>query len=387
MPESSGGFAGLAPAEVFGYSSPAMTERSKHPRFESLSEAPWNGEPPADLLVESAVTPTELFYVRNHAPVPAVDPASFRLEVAGRVAEPLRLSLDELRSGFPAVDSVATLQCAGNRRDELIAERPIPGETPWGRTPLGNARWRGAPLSAVLRAAGVDAEDGGHVAFLGLDRIEKDGETIGFGGSIPLARALRGDDVLLAYEMNGAPLEPVHGFPLRVVVPGYIGARSVKWVGSVRVQDEPSDNHYQARSYKLFPPHVGPDGADWSRGLMLGELSINSAICRPAPDEEVAAGRVAVRGYAMAGGDRTVERVEVSADGGRSWIWAQHEPAPAGVWSLWRAEVELPAGEHELVCRAWDSAANTQPESVAAIWNFKGYMNHAWHRVRLRCAG
>lgn len=365
-----------------------MTDRPKHPRFDSLSETPWNGEPPADLLVESAVTPKELFYVRNHAPVPAIDPESFRLEVGGRVERPLRLSMVDLHRDFPAIEVEATLQCAGNRRDELIAVRPIPGETPWGRTALGNARWRGAPLSAVLRAAGAEEEarGGGHVAFLGLDEVEKEGRTIGFGASIPLARVLRGHDVLLAYEMNGAPLAPVHGFPLRVVVPGYIGARSVKWVGSVTVQDEPSDNHYQARSYKLFPPHVGPDDADWSRGLMLGELSINSAICRPAPDEEVAAGRVTVRGYAMAGGDRTVERVEVSADGGRSWIWARHDPAPPGVWSLWRAEIDLPPGEHELVCRAWDSSANTQPESAAGVWNFKGYMNHAWHRVKIRCS-
>ena len=357
----------------------------KHARFDSLTDLPWNGEPPADLLVESAVTPNELFYVRNHAPVPEIDPASFRLRVGGSVERELSLSLDELRRDFPEVDHQITLQCAGNRRDELIAVRPIPGEAPWGLTPLGNARWRGVPLSAVLRAAGVDEDREAHVAFLGLDEIVKEGETIGFGGSIPLARALRGDGVLLAYEMYGAPLEPVHGFPLRAVVPGYIGARSVKWLGSIEVRDEPSDNYYQARSYKLVPPHVGSEDADWSRGLMLGELSINSAICSPAPGAELPAGRVALRGYAMAGGERTVERVEVSADGGERWVTAEHEPAPPGVWSLWRAELDLPAGEHELTCRAWDSAANTQPESVERIWNFKGYMNHAWHRVTVRC--
>jgi sulfite oxidase len=370
-----------------------MTERPKHPRFDSLSDTPWNGEPPADLLVESSVTPNELFYVRNHAPVPEIDPAGFRLEIGGRVERALRLSVDDLRADFPVVEVQATLQCAGNRRDELIAVRPIPGETPWGRTALGNARWRGAPLSAVLRAAGVEEGHDGHVEFIGLDEIEKEGKTIGFGASIPLSRALRsrggGDDVLLAYEMNGEPLEPVHGFPLRTVVPGYIGARSVKWVGRVTVQDEPSDNYYQARSYKLFPPHIGPDSAEWPKGLMLGELSVTSALCSPAPGEEVPAGTVELRGYAMAGGERTVERVEVSTDGGESWIVAElgadHQPAPPGVWSLWKAEVELPAGEHEIVCRAWDSSANTQPESVAGVWNFKGYMNHAWHRVTVRC--
>lgn len=359
-----------------------MARRTKHPRFESLSTDPWNGEPPPDLLVDSALTPAELFYVRNHAPMPEISAEDYRLSVGGRVRRELRLSFDDLRHDFPAVEVTATLQCAGNRRQELMDVRPIPGEEPWGISALGNARWRGVPLAAVLEAAGVD-EGGEHVGFLGLDRIEKGGEAFGFGGSIPLTKALSPAGAVLAWEMNGSPLPPEHGFPLRVVVPGYIGARSVKWLGEIEVRETPSDNHYQRRAYKLFPPHVGPDDADWERGSMLGELSVTSAICAPADGAEVPAGRVTVRGYALAGSERTVERVEVSADGGARWTVAEHEGAPAGTWSLWRAEVELSPGEHELVCRAWDSSANTQPEDPAALWNFKGYMNTAWHRLRL----
>ncbi len=359
-----------------------MPERTKHPRFESHSTDPWNGEPPPDLLVDSPLTPAQLFYVRNHAPVPEISAQSYRLSVGGRVRRPLRLSLDEVQRGFPGVEVTASLQCAGNRRRGLMEVRPIPGEEPWGIAAIGNARWRGVPLAAVLEAAGVD-EAAGHVAFLGLDRVEKEGEAFGFGGSIPLAKALQGTGAVLAWEVNGEPLPPEHGFPLRVVVPGYIGARSVKWLGEIEVRETPSENHYQQRAYKLFPPHVGPDDAKWERGLMLGELSVTSAICRPADGAEVPAGPVTVRGYAMAGGERTVERVEVSADGGARWTVAEHEGAPAGAWSLWRAEVELSPGEHEVVCRAWDSSANTQPEDPAPLWNFKGYMNNAWDRVRL----
>lgn len=371
-----------------------MRDTAKDPRFVSHSTDPWNGEPPPELLVRSPVTPAELFYVRNHAPVPEIDAGAYRLAVEGRVRRPLRLSLDDLRRDFPRVEVTATLQCAGNRRSGLAEVRPIPGEEPWGFGAIGNARWSGVALAAVLAAAGVDpgvdpeGDGDGHVAFLGLDRVTKGGETFGFGGSIPLAKALHrsggAPGAVLAWEMNGAPLPPEHGFPLRVVVPGYIGARSVKWLEAVEVRDTPSDNFYQARAYKLFPPHVGPGDADWSRGLTLGELSVTSAICRPTDGGRVAAGRVTVAGYAMAGGERTVERVEVSADGGGRWVVAEHERAPAGAWSLWRAEVELGAGDHELVCRAWDSSANTQPEGAAALWNFKGYMNTAWHRVRLR---
>jgi len=306
------------------------------------------------------------------------------------VRRPLSLSLGELQREFPAAEVPATLQCAGNRRDELIRVRPVPGETPWGAGAISHARWRGAPLAAVLGAAGVE-EGAAHVAFAGLDRVEKRGEIFPFGGSVPLEKALAADGsvyrtggVLLAWEMNGEPLPPEHGFPLRVVVPGYIGARSVKWLGSIRVQEAPSDNHYQARAYKLFPPQVGPEDVDWSRGLMLGELSLTSTIGAPGEGEELPAGRATVRGYAMAGGGRTVERVEVTVDGGRSWTVAEHDPAPPGVWTLWQAELDLPPGDHELACRAWDSAANTQPERVEPLWNFKGYMNNAWHRVTLR---
>jgi sulfite oxidase len=280
----------------------------KHPRFRTLDIEPWNGEPPVELLIERPETPVELFYVRNHAPVPEVDPESYRLTVEGLVRQPLSLSLDELRRDFRHAEAAVTLQCAGNRRDELIRVRPVPGETPWGAGAISHARWRGVPLAAVLAAAGV-TEGAAHVAFAGLDQVEKRGERFPFGGSIPLAKALASDGwvggpggVLLAWEMNGAPLLPEHGFPLRVVVPGYIGARSVKWVGSIRVQEGPSDNHYQARAYKLFPPHVGPEDAVWSRGLMLGELSLTSVIGSPGEGEEVAVGGVAVRGYAMAGG-------------------------------------------------------------------------------------
>jgi sulfite oxidase len=327
------------------------------------------------------VTPVELFFVRTHGAVPQLDEEGYRLAIDGMVQRPLRLRRGDLEANFPVAEVTATLQCAGNRRTELIRVRPVAGETPWGASALGNAVWRGTPLAAVLEAVGV-LDGAAHVAFIGLDRIEKEGNSFGFGGSIPLARAL-GDDVLLAWEMNGQPLAPEHGYPLRVVVPGWIGARSVKWVGQIRVQAEPSDNWYQARSYKLFPPQVDAASADWAQGLMLGELSLTSVICAPGDGEELQAGRVTVRGYAMAGGERRVERVEVSADHGDSWVVAELEPGSPGVWHLWSAELELGPGAHELACRAWDSAAMTQPEDPAHLWNFKGYMNNAWHRVRV----
>jgi sulfite oxidase len=353
----------------------------KDPRLEVLSAEPFNAQTPLRELIATHITPTPLFFARNHAPIPRLAENDHLLSLGGMVLRPLSLRVADLRANFPAAEITATIQCAGNRRDELIAVRPIPGETPWGASALSNATWRGTPLAAVLEAAGV-LDGAAHVAFLGRDQCQKEGRSFGFGGSIPLARALQGD-VLLAWEMNGEPLTAEHGSPLRALVPGWIGARSVKWLGEVVVQREPSDNWYQQRAYKVFPTHVDKESADWTRGLMLGELGLTSVIGDPADGQELAAGEVVVRGYAMAGGRRTVERVEVTANHGASWTVAELGEGGAGSWRLWEARLRLAAGAHELACRAWDSAAMTQPEDVAGLWNFKGYMNTAWHRVRV----
>ena len=355
----------------------------KHTEMIIRSEQPLNAEAPLDLLPRNFITPTELFYIRNHGSMPEVDTERYRLSVTGMVQQQMRLSLNEIRQNFSKSTVTATLQCAGNRRQDLMEVAPIPGEEPWSAGAIGNAEWSGALLTEVLQAAGVYPEVR-HVAFTGLDEIEMGDQSFGFGGSIPIEKAMS-PEVLLAYEMNGEPLTPGHGFPLRVVAPGYIGARSVKWLANIRVQEEPSSNYYQTHAYKLFPPQVDEETADWSKGLMLGELSVNSVICQPANEETLPAGPVSVRGYAVTGGDRSVERVDVSIDGGESWMSADLlEEKDPWAWRLWEASVDLDPGEYELVARAWDSAANTQPELSEQIWNFKGYMENSWHRVRVR---
>jgi sulfite oxidase len=346
----------------------------KHESLIVWTDEPLNAETPLDLLCRSPITPNELFYVRNHGPVPAVDPAAYQLALGGLVRRPLGLSLDDL-GRFERVTVTATMICAGNRRDELARVTPIPGQAPWGPGAVGNAVWGGVRLRDVLRDAGAD-ETAGHVAFTGLDQAAEDGELVEFGGSIPLERALA-PDVLIADEMNGEPLQPVHGYPLRVVVPGYIGARSVKWLATVTVQREPSENYFQARTYRLLPPgSSAPED-----GFALGELPLSSAICVV---EGLAGRRVRARGYAITGGARRVERVEVSADGGATFATATlaGEARPGG-WLLWEAELDVPDGAAELAVRAWDSAGSTQPEDPARLWNPKGYANNAWHRARL----
>jgi len=361
-----------------------VTRHGKHPDLLIRADRPFNGGPRPDRLRAGFVTPTEQFFVRNHGDVPEVDPAAWRLTVRGEVESPLELSFDDL-GRLPRREIVATLQCAGNRRSELVEHQPIPHELPWGSEAISTAPWAGVALADVLAVARPTGR-ARHVAFSGLDETERHGRRFRYGGSIPLAKALAGE-VLLATEMNGRPLPPVHGFPVRVVVPGWIGARSVKWLREIELREEPSENYFQRIAYRLFPAAVGPENVDWESGTMLGELALNSIVTAPEEGATVAGEVVRVEGVALAGDGREVTRVEVTADGGATWRSATLEPSSERwAWRFWALELELPAGRHEIAARAWDSAAQTQPSEVAHVWNFKGYMNNAWHRVRFEVA-
>ena len=231
----------------------------------------------------------------------------------------------------------------------------------------------------MLQAAGL-ATGAAHVAFTGLDRCTEEAEVTPFGGSIPLAKALA-PDLLLADHMNGKPLPPPHGYPLRVIVPGYIGARSVKWLATITVQDQPSTNYFQARTYRFYPSGVRAETTP-EHGFSLGETPVNSAICQPGQGTVINQPHVLARGYALTGGTREIERVETSLDHGASFTTAAILDGHRSCgWRLWETELTLDPGVHELAVRAWDSAASTQPESPQGIWNLKGYLNNSWHRV------
>jgi sulfite oxidase len=370
-----------------------LDNHGKASTFVVKEHDPFNGEPPLEDLRAAPITPTPLFFARSHGTIPAIDGREYRLAITGLVREPCSLSLDDLKNRYPATTLTATLQCAGNRRQELAAYAPVPGELPWGAGAIGTAEWTGARLTDVLTeglAPGRDAaayaaapQKAQHVHLTGLDEVRRQERAFGFGGSIPLEKALA-PEVLLAYAMNGEPLAPVHGFPLRLVVPGYIGARSVKWLGEIHLSDQPSDNYFYTHAYQLFPSWENAGTVDWSSGIKLGEIPVTSVICLPGNGERVACTPVRIEGYAYTGGGRRVERVEVTADGGRRWQAAQLDDGEgAWTWRFWQVELDLPAGEVALAVRAWDSGANTQPERVDQVWNFKGYMNNAWHRVKV----
>ncbi len=348
------------------------------------TRVPLNSEPPLDKLVESFITPNDWFYVRSHAPVPNIDADTFRLSVEGLVDRPLQLSLRQLQDDFQVQTVVATLTCAGNRRSEHSLTKPVDG-VPWQAGAIGNASWTGVPLGEVLARAGVQPQ-ARHVWFEGLDQIQRESEVIPFGASIPLSKSMAKHGplpgALLAYQMNGEPLPPDHGFPLRTVVPGYIGARSVKWLGRIIVSDRPSTNYYVSKAYKLVT-----DGTDqqWKDAPPLEHFALNCVTCVPGSDDRPGPGRMTVRGYSLAEGheQRTIAKVELSTDEGRHWMPARLTTKAAPFcWRLWEADVPITGETTSLIVRATDSAGNVQPQSTA--WNLKGYMYNAWHKTAIR---
>ncbi|XP_029948572.1 sulfite oxidase, mitochondrial isoform X2 [Salarias fasciatus] len=383
-------------------SDPYSSDPERHPVLHVNSLKPFNAEPPPEILSDSFITPSPFFFKRNHLPVPQVDPASYRLQVEGLPGGALTLSLQDLKTRFPKHTVTATLQCAGNRRSEMNKVKQVKGLN-WGIAAISNATWSGARLRDVLQAAGYRADVAQwarHVQFEGLD---KDVTGTTYGASIPLNKAVSEDgDVLLAYEMNGEDLPADHGFPVRVVVPGTVGARNVKWLGRIMVSAEESGSHWQQNDYKGFSPGTDWDTVDFKSAPAIQELPVQSAITAPADGAAVdrSAETLTVKGYAWSGGGREVVRVDVSLDGGKTWQAArlrggeeeqQHGPRPAPppgrawAWKLWELEAPLPpdAQRMEIVCKAVDNSYNMQPDSVPPIWNLRGVLSNAWHRVQV----
>ncbi|MCY7409584.1 MAG: sulfite oxidase [Chitinophagales bacterium] len=355
---------------------------NKHKSFLFHTNDPVNAEPSIDYLCNDFETPQELFYVRNHGAIPLINIESFRLKIKGLVENEIEFTYQSLLKDFTKHTVMATLQCAGNRRDQLIAVAPVPGEVPWQSGAVGNATWGGVRLNELLKAAGLKSE-AKFVEFLGADDVYRNEKNVGFAGSIPINKAME-NDVLVAFEMNGKTLEPTHGYPLRIVTPGYIGARSVKWVKEITLIEHPSLNYFQDHAYRLFPPQATPETVDWNSGLQLNELTVNCVITSPKVEQTVNGESVEVRGFAISGGGKKISRVDVSTDGGNTWTTAIiTDEKSEWTWSFWKTNLKLEKGDHVIIARAFDSASNTQPSDAKHIWNFKGYMNNAWHRVKI----
>jgi sulfite oxidase len=338
----------------------------------------FNAAPDEQHIPSTLITPTNQFFVRCHGNIPQLAP-DHAFGVSGLVERELSLTVAQLQRNFPVHHLTLTIQCAGNRRHELNALQPIRDELQWGGNAVSTAEWTGVLLRDVLAYAQWQTT-AQYVEFLGCDVTTRENKETVFGASIPLEKALA-DDVLIAWAMNGETLTPEHGYPLRVMVGNYYGARSVKWLTHLRLLDRPSQNFFQQRSYKIFASDVTPQTADWSQGKALDIMPVNSFITSHHAQHALNTPEQVLCGYAVSGMG-SIAHVEVSLDDGDTWQTATLSTAPQdGCWVWWQLPVTLAHGENRLCVRATDSHGNTQPASCDSVWNFKGYGNHAWHRV------
>ncbi|XP_065319909.1 uncharacterized protein LOC135927681 [Gordionus sp. m RMFG-2023] len=470
--------------------------RSSELKVNSL--CPFNAEPKSQYLISSFLSSNDLFYVRNHAPVPHIDIKSYRLLIDGFVDKAKLYDFDELTNGlkFPIKSHAATLMCAGNRRNEMSKLKKVKG-VGWDQGALSTALWSGILLKDVLIDVGVNMlDDSLHVDFEGMDfhlskpidrtyysnpetldplfktlNISLEDQQVqnylnpimtsplsGYGSSIPIHKAAISDEcVMLAWMMNGEILNFDHGFPMRVIVPSYIGARSVKWLWRITVSKHESENFYQQRDYKVFPPHVDWDTVDplWDKYPAIQCLTPQAAICSIIADcndkkNEIYDGSsdnvckvpfnmydvkisILIRGYALTCHGNIA--VELSLDEGKNWVTPKlhqnnnmllNKPnsninndiflndlskntllkssistSLKDAWSFWEynAVIEIPC---QIICRAFkvengiecnkeqkwptvliDPNSQIMPEKLEDIWNLRGVMNNAWHKIKI----
>jgi len=318
------------------------------------------------------ITPPGLHYLLIHYDIPAVDPASFQLEIGGAVERPMTLTLDDLKQRDRTAEPV-TFECAGNGRALL---EPRPQSQPWLTEAVGTAEWGGTPLAPLLAEAGPSGS-AVEVLFSALDRGVEGDVPQAYERALPIAEA---EHALLAHEMNGAPLPPQHGFPLRLVVPGWYGMQNVKWLTRITVLEERFEGYQNAVSYRLY-------GEDGEPGEPVTRMMPRSLMIPPGVPEfltrerRLEPGPVTLRGRAWSG-HGAIDRVDVSTDGGLTFDPAVLEP-PVGpnAWRGWSFDWDAEPGEHELCSRATDGAGNTQP--LEPPWNLKGFANNAVARVKV----
>ncbi|NNJ26742.1 sulfite oxidase [Alienimonas chondri] len=350
---------------------PAGGAAGPHPGVIVRQWEPRNLEYPLPSL-NAPITPTEQFYVRSHFDVPEADPKTWTLTVDGGAPTGRSFTLPELEA-LGTEEKTVTMECAGNGRIFLV---PKPSGLLWETGGVGTAVWKGTPLRLVLRDLGITSVadqrgyGGGsigslpepldpHVMLHGADngKLSKYPAPLHYNRGMPLAKAM--DDVLLATHMNGEPLPPHHGFPLRAIVPGWYGAASVKWLDRITVTNEPDNGFFSTFDYATFVKT--PAGEQLTP---LTGMQVKSSLARPARGERVKAGEIVTcRGVAWAG-ERAIKKVEFSSDGGQSWSDAKLVDAPKPlVWTRWRFDWKVPEapGAHTLMSRATDSEGNVQP--------------------------
>lgn len=349
------------------------TEGVGDARLRTISAEPYN----AEMLLANqreVVTPRASFYKRNHFAIPRIAVGDWRLQIAGNVARPAELTYDAVRA-LPSRTLLVTLECAGNGRAYL--EREAEGE-PWQYGAVSTAEWTGVPLREALAAVGV-GDGTREILFTGADAgyVAAAGTTLAFVRSLPLEQALH-PDTLLAYAMNGEALSAEHGFPLRLIVPGWYGMAAVKWLTRIEALAEPFRGFYQADRYIMAHPERGETAT-----TPLTTMLVRALVTYPVEGARLPAGEHVVRGLAWSGA-APVTRVEIATgDDADTWQPVEFGSGPERyAWRQWEYRWQAQArGPCSLRCRAFDALGNTQP--VTADWNRLGYANNGIQRVRV----
>ena len=374
---------------------PFQRDPPRDPRLLIRTERPCNAETPVEDL-ETFITPNETFYVRHHLWVPDLKEASHQLHVELHDGTEKHYTVEDLKRRFKEVKVNATLQCTGNRRKHMSEGARSTQGLQWDIGAISNAEWTGVRLRDVLADVGFPVDDWPedevkHAQFMGAEA---------YGASIPIEKAVsRREDVLLVYAMNGKPLPSDHGYPLRLVVPGTVAARSVKWLNKIVLSDEESQSQWQQRDYKCFGPNQGGKEVDWTSAPAIQDMPVQSAITSlrtvssQSPSDRktlqvygLEEDAVEVEGYAFSGGGRRIIRVDVSADNGRSWHQAELLPDDSlghrkWSWTRWKWVIPRRMAGRQFVVKAVDDGYNTQPDAYEPNYNFRGNLTNCWHRV------
>lgn len=373
---------------------PFVNDPERDARLLCHTDRPCNAETPCGELGDY-ITPNCTFYVRNHLWVPDSDVDSHRLTVELPDGEEKQYTIPELKSKFAEVKLTATLQCSGNRRKHMTEQARGTNGLQWNVGAIGNAEWTGVRLRDVLADAGFPVndvpDDTKHAQFMGAEA---------YGASIPIDKAVdKKGDVILAYSMNGEPLPADHGYPLRVLVPGTVAARSVKWVNRISLSEEESTSQWQRKDYKCFGPNEGKT-PNWDKYPSIQEMPVQSAITSMQEVSPQSGGNqnvvsvygleedsIVVEGYAFSGGGREIVRVDISADDGRTWHQADILPddrkgQKSWSWTRWRFALPKRQAGRRFVVKAVDESYNTQPDSYEPNYNFRGNLTSAWHRMQ-----
>jgi sulfite oxidase len=369
----------------------------RHASLTAHTVRPFNAEPPNSAL-KSMITPKGQHYRRQHTPVPVVDEKTYSVSIGVEGKELQQYFLAEVQK-FAEQEMVVTLMCTGNRRSEFNTEKD--GETmglPWKNGSISTARWTGCSLRDVLEDAGIDGRTYSKgYRFLTMYGLED------YHVSVPLKKVLDEEgDCMLAWKMNGETLPRDHGYPLRVIIPGFVGARSVKWIDRIVVTTKECDGMHQTGiAYKQLGPNVKSLGAVTKAYIEalppIDHVPITSAITSPEPDATVAPGEeLTITGYAYSGAGLAVIRVDITIDEGATWAQAEITRASevqyvrsgrAWAWVQWKHTITVPSdakGSLKIACKGVDDQYNQQPHEAASIWNLRGILNTSWGRVEAK---